>query len=150
MEEKAKKRMVLKEDACETRGANTSRMAPGLGARLGWGQHFERAGVAACVPHVGGSWWVQSHPQPRAGCSRCSQVREGTGTRRVCSTQVQARARTRRGRGHALRDPGTRAPSQPVGKGRAQHQAHRHPQPHKPHQPLFTQQRMFRLFYGGG
>lgn len=47
-EEKAKKWMVLKEDACETQGENMSHMAPGLGARLGWGLCFERAGVTAC------------------------------------------------------------------------------------------------------
>lgn len=70
MEEKAKKRMVLKEDAHEMQGVNVSRTAPGQGARLGWGLRFERAGVTTCIPPMGKSQWVQSHPLPRAGFLR--------------------------------------------------------------------------------
>ena len=92
MEEKAKKWVVLKEDARETQGANMSRMAPGLGERLGWGHRLRprrgREPVGAEPPPTPS--WVPATPRGIA------LVREGrgTGTRRVCSTRVQARTRT--------------------------------------------------------
>lgn len=107
MEEKAKKWMVLK-DAHETQGASMSRMAPGLGARLGWGLRFE-----GC--HLRPPTWVRAGgcratPRPELGACDTPRNHPGWGGDRdvrVCSTQLQARTeRGWRGQGHAPRDGG--------------------------------------------
>lgn len=167
MEEKAEKRKVLEEDAHETQGVNTSCTTSGLGARLGWAVRFKGAGVAARIPKRAREQEAVGAEPPPAPSWVPVTPRGITGVSQGLQDPGAGKGKNKHGGDRDMHrwTRGTRIPSQPtrVGAPTSQHprgsraemgwawaQAYRHPQLHKPHRSLFTQQRMFQLFYGGG